>query len=84
MLVTPNRYGTLICLTVRVSVQKCFNIVPTGQCFGSRSGLDPDSIRSVDPDSGSGSKRAKMIHKNRKKVKKFHDVLKCWMFSFEG
>ncbi len=30
---------------------------------------DPDSIRSVDPDSesGSGSRRAKMTHKNRKK-----------------
>ncbi len=48
--------------------------------------MGPDSIRSVDPDTeseyGSGSKRAKMIHKNRKKVK-FH-VLKCWMFSSEG
>ncbi len=38
------------------------------------SGLDPDSIRSVDPDP------KKMTH-NRKKFKKFH-VLKCWMFSF--
>jgi hypothetical protein len=25
---------------------------------------DPDSIRSVDPDSGSGSRRAKMTHKS--------------------
>jgi hypothetical protein len=37
------------------------------------SGLDPDSIRSVDPDpdseSGSGSRRAKMTHKRRKKCK---------------
>jgi hypothetical protein len=36
------------------------------QGFGS--GLDPDSIRSVDPDpyseSGFGSRRAKMTHKN--------------------
>jgi hypothetical protein len=34
------------------------------ECFGS--GLDPDSIRSVDPDSesGSGSRRTKMTHKN--------------------
>jgi hypothetical protein len=34
--------------------------------------LDPDSIRSVDPDpeSGSGSRRAKMTHKSRKKVGK--------------
>ncbi len=43
---------------------------------GSVSGLDPDSIGSVDPDpyseSGSGSRRAKMIHKHRKKVNKFH------------
>jgi hypothetical protein len=59
----------------------------TWQGFGS--GLDPDSIRSVDPDpdpfseSGSGSRRAKMIHKSRKKIKKFH-VLKCWMFCFES
>jgi hypothetical protein len=35
-----------------------------------------------DPDSESGSRRAKMTHKNRKN-KKFY-VLKCWMFSFEG
>ncbi len=36
------------------------------QCF--RSGLDPDSIRSVDPDpeSGSGFRSAEMTHKNRK------------------
>jgi hypothetical protein len=46
---------------------------------------DPDSIRSVDsyPESGSGSRRAKMTHKNRKKIEKFY-VLKFWMFSFEG
>jgi hypothetical protein len=48
---------------------------------------NPDSIGPVDPDpyseSGSGSRRAKMTHKSRKKVKKFH-VLKCWMFSFES
>jgi hypothetical protein len=31
----------------------------------------------------SGSRRAKMTHKYRKKVKNFH-VLKCWMFYFEG
>ncbi len=41
-----------------------------GQGFGSESGLDPDSIRSVDPDpelyseSGSGSRRAKMTYKS--------------------
>jgi hypothetical protein len=39
-------------------------------CFfqGCGSGLDPDSIGSVDPDSesGSGSRRAKMTHKRRK------------------
>jgi hypothetical protein len=43
-----------------------------GSKSGSRSGLDPDSIRSVDPDpyseSGSGSRRAKMTHKSRKNV----------------
>jgi hypothetical protein len=40
------------------------------QCFGSGSVLDPDSIRSVsDPysESESGSRRAKMSHKSRKK-----------------
>jgi hypothetical protein len=38
------------------------------QGCGSESGLDPDSIGSVDPDpdSGSGSMRAKMTHKSRK------------------
>ena len=59
------------------------------QGFGSGSvsgsDLDPDSIRSVDPDpySESGSKRAKITHKSRKNIKKFH-VLKCWMFSLES
>jgi hypothetical protein len=32
---------------------------------------------------GSGSRRAKMTHKNKKKVQNFH-VLKYWMFSFEA
>jgi hypothetical protein len=42
------------------------------QCFGSGSGLDPGSIRSVDLDPnsesgfGSGSRRAKRTHKNWK------------------
>jgi hypothetical protein len=40
------------------------------QGFGSGSGSDPDSIRSMDSDpyseSGSGSRRAKMTHKSRK------------------
>ncbi len=53
---------------------------------GSGSVLDPYSIGSVDPDpyseSGSGSRRAKMTHKSRKKLVKVH-VLKCWMASFE-
>ncbi len=49
----------------------------------------PDSIRSLDPypdlEYGSGSRRAKMTHKNKQilTIKKFH-VLKCWMFSFKG
>ncbi len=54
---------------------------------GSGSGLDPYSIGPVDPDpyseSGSGSRRAKMTHKSRKKFVKVH-VLKCWMASFES
>jgi hypothetical protein len=40
--------------------------------------MDPDSIGSVDPDSesGSGSRRAKMTHKIRKKFKHpFFEVL---------
>jgi hypothetical protein len=44
-------------------------------CFGSGSVLDSDSIRSVEPypdlESGSGSTRAKMTHKNRKKLRNF-------------
>ncbi len=48
---------------------------------------DPCSIGSVDPDpyseSRSGSRRAKMTHKSRKKLVKVH-VLKCWMASFES
>ena len=56
---------------------------------GSGSVLDPYSIGSVDPDpysesgSGSGSRRAKITHKSRKKLVKVH-VLKCWMASFES
>ena len=46
------------------------------QGCGSGSGLDPYSIGSVDPDpyseSGSGSRRAKMTHKSRKKLVKVH------------
>jgi hypothetical protein len=38
---------------------------------GCGSGLDPDSIGSVDPDSESGSRRAKMTHKSRKKFRNF-------------
>jgi hypothetical protein len=54
------------------------------QCFGSWSGLDPDSIRSVDPesDSRSGSKRSKMSHKNINILE--ISCFEWWMFSFEG
>jgi hypothetical protein len=55
--------------------------------LGSVTGPGPDWIRIKSGqwirDSESGPRRAKMTHKNRKKVKKFH-VLKFWMFSFEG
>ncbi len=48
---------------------------------------DPDLIGSVDPgpdsESGSGSRRAKMTHKSKRKFVKVH-VLKCWMASFES
>jgi hypothetical protein len=62
----------------QVLVKKFVNINRTiiyyfFQCFGSD--LDPDSIRSVEPDpdseSGSGARRAKMTPQ------------KCWMFSLE-
>jgi Leucine-rich repeat (LRR) protein len=43
-----------------------------------RSGLNPDSIESLDPDPG-GQK----LPQKKEKVNKFH-ILKCWMFSFEG
>jgi hypothetical protein len=47
---------------------------------------DPDWIRiqsGPDSESGSGSRRAKMTHKSRKKFVKVH-VFKCWMASFES
>jgi hypothetical protein len=50
------------------------------QGCGSGSGLDPYSIGSVDLDSESESRRAKMTHKSRQKFVKVH-VLKCWMAS---
>jgi hypothetical protein len=49
------------------------DMVPNYECF--ESGLDQNSIRSVDlnPDSetGSGSRRVKKTHKNRKNVRNF-------------
>jgi hypothetical protein len=46
--------------------------------------MDPDSIRSVDPDPdseyGSGFRRAKMTHKSRQKIKKF----RCSLLRAEG
>jgi hypothetical protein len=46
-------------------------LMSTGSNHGFGSGLDPDSIRSVepDPDSESGSRRGKMTHKSRKKLR---------------
>jgi hypothetical protein len=57
--------------------------VPNKQCFGSGSGLDPDSIRSEDPD---GSRRAKMTHKNTKKLRIFScfEVLHVLFLRAEG
>jgi hypothetical protein len=50
-------------------------LLSTGFRSESGSVLDPDSIRSVDPDpdseSGSGSRRAKMTHKSRKNLRHF-------------
>ncbi len=61
----------------------------TWQGFGS--GLDPDSIRSVDSDpyseSGSGSRREKMTHKSRKKFRNLMFevwMFEVWMFCFES
>jgi hypothetical protein len=45
--------------------------------------LDPDPDPQLICGFRSGSRRAKMTHKEKKKVKKFH-VLNFWMFSFEG
>jgi hypothetical protein len=47
------------------------NYHSANQGCGSGSQLDPDSIGSMDPgaESGSGSRRAKMTHKSRKKLK---------------
>ncbi len=45
---------------------------------------DPDSIRSVDP-SGSGSRRAKMTHKSRKKLRYFmFSSAGCFLLRAEG
>jgi hypothetical protein len=56
------------------------NMIPYIQGFESGSGLDPDSIRSVDldPDPGAQKLPAKV-----RKIKKFY-VLKCLMLSFEN
>jgi hypothetical protein len=43
--------------------------------------LDP--YQDPNSQSGSGSRRAKMTHKNIKKINKFL-FLKCWMFSLLG
>jgi hypothetical protein len=53
------------------------------QACGSGSELDPDSIRSMDPDPVFGIRiqEGKNDQQKKKKIKKFH-VLKCWMFSF--
>jgi hypothetical protein len=48
------------------------------QGFGSGSGLDPDAIRSADPDP-EGQKLPTKVQK----IYLFH-VLKCWMFFFES
>jgi hypothetical protein len=47
--------------------RQCQNEGILNQCCGSGSALDPDSKGSLDPDpqSGSGSRRGKMTHKNR-------------------
>jgi hypothetical protein len=42
--------------------------------------LDPHRLNRLDPDPGG----QKMIHKESKERKKLINVLKCWMFSFEG
>ena len=70
----------MIPMIIRIMVTMVTNFEPDdhgdqqsfGSKSGSKSGLDPDSIRSVDTDpylesgSGSGSRRAKMTHKSRK------------------
>ncbi len=68
----------------------CIPILLICLSFKSQQGprvADPvsDSIGSLDPDpdSESGSRRAKMTHKSRQKFVKVH-VLKCWMASFES
>jgi hypothetical protein len=49
------------------------NLGPATQCFGYGSGMDPDSIRSVDPypDPESGSGMAKMTQKYKEKILSF-------------
>jgi hypothetical protein len=56
--------------------------------FRVRTRLDPDSIMSVDPDpyseSGSGSRMAKITHKSKKKIIKFHAGAGCSRLRAEG
>ncbi len=54
---------SLYCKSLRIRIRNPCSV------FGS--GLDTDLIRSADPDSESGSKRAKMTHTNRKKLRNF-------------
>jgi hypothetical protein len=51
------------------------NTLPQNQGCGSRSGLDPDSIGSVDPDSDPGGQKVNFF---------LFNVLKCGMASFES
>jgi hypothetical protein len=49
------------------------------------SDLEPDPLSSVDPESGSGSSRAKMTHKNRRKLINFMFLSAgCYLLRSEG
>jgi hypothetical protein len=64
-------------IKIRVEITQMYAVLYSRSGSGSKSGLDQDSMGSLDPytdpdsRSGSGSKRAKMTKKNRKQLINF-------------
>ncbi len=86
--------ATRWCPNLWISCTTCSSPTPTSTSISRRIGAQPSWISATgkrttsklicfEQCSKSGSRRAKMTHKNRKIFKKIH-VLKWWLFSFEG